>query len=153
MRGVLFMVGYLLAAHSAQSWGRQILGIDFDPSWGLLGNSAGFIKSLLGVIPAVGMFVGMFVASGTALATPGLREKPLKLFGSNLIAFGLGNVSVFMVGSLIAGNDVVSKWADAIGDFRLRLLLFAVVPFSGVIAGTLLVLLHSAVVGSTTREG
>lgn len=152
MRAVLFIVGYLLAAYSALTWGRDLLGIDFEQSWHLLGDSAGLVQGLLRVGPAVGMFLGMIVASATALATPGLRAQPLKLIGSNLIAFGLGIIGVFMTGFLIAGNDVVSIWAEGIGDFRLRLLLFAIVPFSGATVGTLLVILHSVVVGTTMDE-
>jgi hypothetical protein len=112
----------------------------------MLGPAKARTEVALWVVPIIAFFLGGIIASVTMMSRPDLRVASFELerfsvrfrkyFWTIVLPFLVANVLTFTIAFLILfEQQALLDWAEAVGQWKLRILLFILAPAAGVYGG------------------
>ncbi len=146
MRNFAFLFGYFGSFFVIEWYGAGWIGLDWNKALEMMRPTKARMEVTLWVVPIIAFFLGGISASVTMMSRPDLRVDSSELDGFSVrfrkyfwtivLPFLVANVLTFSIAFLILfEQQALLEWAKAVGQWKLRILLFILAPAAGVYGG------------------
>ncbi len=146
MRNFAFIFGYFGSFFIIEWYGTRLIGLNWNKAFEMMAPAGARMEATLWIAPIIAFFLGGIGASVTMMSRPDLRVDSSELdqfsvrfrkyFWTIVLPFLVANVLTFSIAFLILfDQQTLLEWAKALGQWKLRILLFILAPAAGVYGG------------------